>query len=730
MLGGSVRSKNWLLAGVAATALMASTPVHAQLSIEVGGVEQDVPILIMADELDYNRETQVVVASGNVEISQGEQILLADRVSYNQRTRVVVAEGNVSILQPDGNVIFADRVELTDDLRDGVVEQFGMLFPDRTRVAASRAVRTDGRRTVMGPTVFSPCYLCEDDPTRAPLWQLRAHRVEHDEATRDITYRHARMEIYGVPVFYTPYLRHPDPTVRRRSGFLPPTFGSDSRLGFTYMQPYFWALGPDRDVTIAPLATTSERAAMFGEYRRRFRDGQFIASGSFTYVQRRRNSTGGLIGGNEVRGHFFTSGRFDINSHWRWGFDGEYASDDTYLRRYDVSSVDTLITSPYVEGFYGRDYYHVRGYYFQSLRQGEDDGLSPIVYPLAEMDLYGEPFRNMGRWNFYASILNLSRTEGTDSRRLSMSLSWRLPYTHRMGWQLIVDASVNGDFYFINDQRQIGGRSFNGAAGRLYPHARILWKYPFVRELGNVRHIVEPQVALVAAPAGLNSSDIPNEDSADLEFDDSNLFSLNRFPGRDRIDDGTRIVYGINNIFLSNSGGRSEIFVGQSYRLFGGNEFGPGSGLETESSDIVGRVRIQPSSRLNLLYRFRLDPNDGEMRRNEVTLSAGAPVLRVTVGYSYFDENSFNNEFPEREEIVVGASSQITENWLVFGSGRWDMSRDGGILSFAFGGHYRNECCEVRLVLNRSFTRDRDLSANTSFTVQVVFKHLGQLGNS
>lgn len=703
-----------------------ATPSSAQIR----RTDEDVPVLITADRLNYDRNEQRVIATGNVRISQGNRVVLADRVVYDQRRRTVIATGNVSMTEPSGEVAFADRIEFTDDLKEGVIEQFGLLFPDNTRVAATGARRIEGRRTDMSKVVFSPCNLCESDPTRAPLWQLKAQRVVHHQDTKDIEYFNAFFEVFGIPILYMPYFSHPDPTVKRRSGFLAPTYGNDSRLGFFIRVPYFLVLGPDKDITIAPLITTQNRAALFARYRQRFKNGGIVIDTSVTRVSQRDPNTGDKVPGDRTRGYVFSRFRYDLSPNWRVGFDANWTSDDTYLRDYDISSTDSLWSTGWIEGFHGRNYTNVRTYYFQGLRDEDIQARTPFILPLAEYSMFGTPRGRWGRWHFETSALGLTRQEGTDSHRLSFTAGWQLPFTAPIGYKLTLTANVNGDFYWISDQPQLNQSDFSGVQARLYPQVAVDWRYPFVRELGNVRQVLEPQVQLVAAPASLNSSDIPNEDSRDFEFDDTNLFRLNRFPGRDRVSDGVRLVYGLGTSFIGNRGGRTEFFLGQSFRLVGENDLAEQTGLHDRLSDLVGRVSINPGNFLNLTYRFRFDPIERRMRRNEVTMSAALLDTRLAVTYLDFPDDNPDDNLPRRQEVAFAASTQLTKFWTVFGAARYDLGDDPGFLSWSVGGQFKNECCTIRISYNRKNFQDRDLRPDTTILIQIVFKHLGEFATS
>jgi LPS-assembly protein len=709
--------------------LAAAGPAFAQ---KLPGGAKTTPILITADEVNYDRTRALVVAKGNVEVSQGARVLRADSVVYNQKTKTVTAVGKVSLTEPGGHVVFADRIELKDDLRDGVIQNFRMLFSDNTRAAANSAVRSGGKKTTMNKVVFSPCRLCPKNPKRAPLWQLKARKLVHNQETRDIEYFDGWLEIYGVPVAYSPYFRHPDPTVKRRTGFLRPVYGSDQQLGLFTRIPYFIVLGPDKDLTIAPTFFTQVRPAMFAQWRHRVPNGAYDIRGSFTNVQR-LDAAGDETGGTQNRGHIFTQGLFDIDKVWRFGWDGGWTTDDTYLRRYNVTSVDTIVTTIFGEGFNGRSYASARLYHFQGLRQEDDYAKTPIVFPLVDYSVIGKPVGpggQYGRWSFDANVMGLTRVDGINSRRLSLKGGWELPHVTATGHVFRIGMVVQGDVYWVqavpDPDAPAPGRKFSGLTGRIFPQGYAEWRYPLVRELGNVRHVISPRVAFIAAPNIGNPFKIPNEDSLDVELDDTNVFALNRFNGLDRVDQGVRVVYGVSTAFYGNRGGKTQIFLGNSYRFTNRHSFPADSGLDERFSDLVGRIDVQPSEYLHVLYRFRLGTQNFKRKRHEITAAAGPPWLRAGLSYFFFRGNENNAEFGNREEIFGALTTQLTKNWAIRASSRYDLD-ESAALSWSVGAIFKNECCLVDFNFTRSFTTDRDVKASNRFFLRIVLKHLGEI---
>ena len=713
------------LAGIVPVSLVGS--VHAQ-----SRPSSDIPVLLSADEVLYNEDLGLVTASGKVEISQGDRVLQADSVTYNQKTNVVTASGNVSMLEPKGEVVFAEYIELTDDMKDGVARGFGILLQDGARLAGSGARLSGGTRRELANAVYSPCELCPKNPSRAPLWQVKAVRVIHDTEAKEVTYKDARLELFGVPIAYTPYLSHPDPTVKRKSGLLAPSFGNDSELGLFVKTPYFVVIDDDKDATIEPMFTTRERAAGIGQYRQRFDNGSLQTDGSLTYV-RSRDPNGNVESGDRFRGHLFATSRFDLDPTWRAGYDGGYVSDDTYLRRYKLSSQSVVTNHPFVEGYRGNNYAALQAYHFRGLRQRDSERTTPFVLPLADYNFVGDADDFGGRILGDANLMALHRQEGADSRRLSTRIGWTRPYTTQRGDIWTTSFTWQNDVYAVEDVATIGRprQRLHGATGRSIPQARLDWRYPFVREMGAFRNVVEPMAAVIVAPNGGNPAKIPNEDSVDFEFDDTNLFSTNRFTGLDRVETSQRAIYGMKVSALGNKGGLSELFFGQSYRFRQDDTFEQGSGLDTKLSDYVGRLRLAPAEYLDGLYRFRNAQSNFTPVRHEVLTRVGPRALRLNVNYLFFKQTTPTSEFGDREQIGLGLSSQFTERWAGRISHTRNLrGRDEGALSSLAGVTYEDECLLFDVAFSRNFTHDRDFRTSDSFLFRILFKTLGEVKTS
>ncbi|WP_169337439.1 LPS-assembly protein LptD [Kiloniella laminariae] len=702
--------------------------VHAQA---VDAIEQNLPALISADEVIYDEGLGVVTATGNVEISQGQRTVLADTISYNINNNVVTATGNISLLEPSGDIIFAEHVELTEDLKEGFIRDIRVLLSDRSRLAASSGQLTGGNISVFTNGVFSPCELCKDNPDRAPIWQLKAKKVTHNKTSQTIKYDHAWMEIFGVPVIYTPYLAHPDPTVKRRSGFLLPSYGSSTQLGNTLQIPYYWAIDDSSEFLFAPIATTKQGIVLAGEYERKFNTGDLSIEASATVADRRDSND--TVRNNEFRGQIISEGRFDIDRTWRWGYNLERATDDTYGRVYGFNTDSELETSVFAEGFRGRNYAKIDSYTFQSLRSDINDSENPFVLPRAEYNFVSQPGIRGGTYRLDSNLQALARSEGRDSRRLSMIGGWDLPHTGSWGDQYKLTGQVQTDGYWVNDVNQDSSdvrssdNNYSGVTGRVFPQLALEWRYPFASYRGNFTQTVEPIVQGILAPNGSNPGEIPNDDSQEFEFDDTSLFSLNRFAGTDRVDSGSRVSYGFKWTASTTSGNQADFLLGQSYRFNGKSAlYEENSGLRDPLSDIVGHVGIYTTDNFDALYRFRIAPDDFSVNRNEVEVTIGPEAFNLNLDYVFLKDDNIDDETSDREEVKIGLNSQLTEYWSLNSSYTRDLDEDDS-REASLGMIYQDECIIIDSLYTRTWFRDRELEPDNRFTVELTFKHLGTI---
>lgn len=689
----------------------------------------DQPVLIKADEITRDEELGAIVARGNVEITQGDRILIADTVSYNEKSDTVSASGNVKLLEPTGEVLFADYVELNDNFKNGTVRQLRILLADESRFTAANARRKDGNLTIMNNAAFSPCKPCKEDPSRPPLWRLTARRIDHDQKDQEIRYRDAFLEFYGIPVLYSPYISHPDPSVKRKSGFLTPDFGTGGNFGGYVRAPYFIVLDKDKDATLSPIYTFDEGLVMSGEYRQRFDKGELRLNGSVTQADREEISNGvTTIHKKEIRGHAAAHAAYHFDRTWRAGADLAGSLDRSYLRRFNLfqEKGDMLTSRVYGEGFRGRSYMAAEAFAYQDLRTG-DRPQQPSIAPLLTLRHLNEADSIGGRFDLQGDFRSLYRGDGPKTQHVAVRPGYKISHTTDQGIVTTLSGSVHGDLYYVDqvDSPDVAPNADSGVTGRILPRATLDMRYPFVGDIGSAKILMEPIAMFTATLNGQNPKDIPNEDSSVFEVDDTNLLSEDRLPGGDRIESGQRAVYGVKFGGYGPYDGKIAAFIGQSYRLHTDANLIEQERIEEHFSDIVGRVDFRPTPYFDVMYRFGLDHNKLQnIGRNEINFGLGPAALRFSGAYTYVKKTA---EFPKREELKVEVKSRITDHWSLYASTHRNLAQNLALRHQA-GMRYEDECFLFELTGTRSFFEDEDIQPSDSLLFRIKFKHLGEAG--
>lgn len=683
--------------------------------------EEDQDIYFSADEMQNDQKLETITATGNVNIIRNNLTLKADKVVYNQKDDIVTAVGNVVLVEADGNVVFTDYVELTDKMTAGEMQHIKVIMKDKSRMAARRIRRKTNNDKIMDHAVYSPCDICCN---KEPLWQLKARKVRHDYDKKDVYYNDAWLEIKGVPVFYTPFLSHPDPSVKRRSGFLPPSISSSSYLGAAIQPRYYWDISEQEDLTFSPILSMDKGLVLGGQYNKFFYRGNLNASGTFLDDKDDKD---------KYRGNLFLNGRYEVNDYWVADTQINYSSDRTYLKDMSLPMQDDawLTSHMNLQGFDNRNYASIESYYYQLLSYDLKEYDKPMILPLMSYENVGD----VGKYGAYSknsfSFASVYREEEDTSHRMTMINSWNLPYTSPYGEKYRMVASVKSDLYYIDNYVNSQNENFDGTVARIFPQLGLEWRLPFVRATETSRQILEPVVVAVAAPNGGNKADkIPNEDSQDVELDDTNILDLDRYAGYDRNDTGSRISYGLNWSAYGDVTGRTSAFLAQSYKFDKGESFTENNGESGYLTDYVGRVYASPNEYFDLNYRFRLDKDSLKMRYSELSTSIGPRLLNAYISYIYLQDNQTSSLIHDstRKELYTALNAALTKDWSVSIYNRQDLTSGGGSLEHGGSLIYEDECLKLVFYVRRDDSNDPDYEGDFKFGANFLLKTLGGSG--
>lgn len=684
------------------------------LALPTAPLGQPLPASLVADSVTYDRESRRLTATGNVEILYQGRVLRAASITYDEAAGEISATGPITLTDPEGGVLLADAASLTPDLTEGLVEGARLLIDGRLQLAAHEARRDGERYATLEHVVASACTICAGNPT--PTWAIRASRVTRDGLERRITFENARVEIFGLPVGYVPRMTIPEPGVERADGLLVPSFLQSEIYGFGVKLPYFRTLGPSADATLTPFFTTQGGVLLEGEFRRRFANGGFDLWGVTTLD----NSLDGHVG----RGAVFADGAFRLPQGFVTDFDLEFASDDSFLQQYDYSDADRLTSFARISRTRADAYVELGTVGFQSLRDDEDTATVPFAFPVLNYRRLIDAPRVGGRLGIDAQSLGILRQEGTNMVRAGGGIDWRGGWTLPQGVLAEATAGAVLDVYQVwNDPVQPDGTE---ARGMPTVSAKLRW--PLVRTAGVARHVIEP-IAQVVWSDYLGETDVPNEDSQLPEFDETNLFSLNRFPGEDRLETGLRANLGINYTRYDPAGWSIGGTLGRVIRDEPQPFYPDGGGIPGGWSDFVGAVYVDFGTGLQAVDRALFSP-ELDFRRNEFALAYDSPRAGLQATYVYLAEvrgDPYLGPEPATSELSLDARYRVHPNWEVRGLWRYDLDT-GSNLRAGGGVTYGNECAELDLSILRRYTSSDNVPPSTSIGFSLQFAGLGQDG--
>jgi LPS-assembly protein len=692
-----------------------------------------------AERVDYDSVGDIVTATGDVVLNRDGYRLRADTVIWNRRSGEVKAQGNIRSTGQKGETAYGDSIVLTDSLKDGLIENLLLVLEDGSRLAAQKGARTNGNID-LDYAAYTPCKVEDSEGCpKSPSWQVKAVKVNYDPVKKRVKFKGARIELFGLPVIPLPFLSSPVGQ-KADTGFLVPSLRYSRNNGLEVEVPYYWRMAPNRDLTVSGTAFSKVAPLFQAKFRDLEDNGGFEVGGYATYSTRISTDPNAAVSNRQLRGYLDATGKFQLDPNWSVSGSLRLASDRTFLRRYDISRDDRLRSTLSAERIDANSYLSISGWAVQTLRVGDRQGLTPIALP--EIDYrrrFADPLLS-GTVQLQANTLFIGRTSGQDTQRGFASAKWDLRKITGLGQEVNFTLLARGDVYHSDENQDTVTAIYRGetgwqARGIFAGAADIRW--PFVGQIFGGTQILTPRVQFVAAPITSSNLLVPNEDSRAVDLEDSNLFSLNRFPGYDRFEDNYRITYGADWAFRGQNV-TIDANIGQSFRLSNrANIFPDGTGLSEKSSDIVGRTEVRFKDLIKFTHRYRLDKDDLAIRRNEIDTTIGTKGTYFQVGYLRLNRNigPLIEDLSDREEIRVGGRAKIARYWSIFGSAIVDLTdrrEDPAALSDGFdpirhrlGIAYDDDCLSFGFTWRRDYQDTGDARQGNSFLFRLAFRNLG-----
>ncbi len=752
-------------------------PSYAQVSGEnlfgAGEVNPAAQMLLEADELIYNEAENSVTAVGNVQLAYDGYTLVAKRVTYERATGRVIATGAVEIVEPNGNRVFAEEIDVTDDFQNGFVDALRVETPENSRFIAESAERRDGEIAVFNNGVYTACEPCKESPAKPPIWQIRSNRVIINNTTKTVSYEGASFELWGKPIAYLPRFSHGDPSIKRKSGFIFDAPGQSPELGVHGGLAYFWNLAPNYDLTLGGRYYLKQGFMGYGEWRHRTENGQY--SLSFYNIEQRQPDEfdENTIDRNvDHRTAFTSSGKFDINPRWQFGWKALVQSDDNFARTYGIHSFDTreITNEAYLIGLNGKNYFDARAQEFL-IQDFQDDQLTNNLYPgqdrfqdqqallLPSFDYNVVSEENFagGQVSIDVNVVNIDRSEvdianfdagvgltapneryhGLEGNytRASSEAEWKASSIFN-GALLTTSLSVRGDAIGPSTYKldtEYNPLNSDESIYRAMPAAMFEIRYPLISNHDMASHIFEPIAQVIVRPDETNIGEFQNEDAQSMVFETNNLFERSKFSGFDRVEGGSRANVGFRYSTSFRNNMSVDIVAGQSYHLHGKNSYaerdlvnaGIESGLETDRSDYVASIEFDTGSGLAIGLDGRFDEQDLALRSGVVGARYIDTSISLSGSYIFIDEQPRYALSEDRHEIRGSASLRLTDRWRLFGNASYDIQNDN-TFARGVGIAYDDSCTSLSIAYQQAESRYTGEASDQRITFRLGLRTIGE----
>ena len=666
---------------------------------------------LIADEIKINQAGELV-ASGAVTVWYEDRKVTASSITYASQNDKLIIRGPVRIIDNQSTMILADQAELSEDLKVGIIKSAKIILGYQVQIAAAKVLQKDARYSEAFNIAATSCHVCIN---KTPLWQIRARKIVQDKFEKQIYFEHAQLRVLDIPVFYLPFMRLPDPSLKRATGFLAPKLKTSSVLNTGIKIPYFIRLNKHKDFTITPFYSPKTKTIEY-RYRQAYTSGFMLIEGALT-----RDA---LIP-NKNRAYILSDTSLILQNGYNLGIQLQAVSDPSYLFEYDFAQLDRLNTKLELSRSMRYQNSEVKLSNYHSLRENENNATQPTLVAEGAIESRLNPDMIKGEIGLEANFLKSYRysdlnndgpdsdtlVDGYDTTRLSLLSNWDHGWEIANGIILHFENEFGLSQYYVQQHADIGPKATRmfgvGAVGLRWPWYRI-------NSNGGIG-IVEPQIQLVRSVS--SNSAVPNDDSTQVEFDEGNLFRLNRAPGLDLIENGSRLNVGLAGSQFMDSGSNLSWKIGRVLRSEALSTFPSGSGLSNSISDWLLATNFQQKNGIELINRA-LIASDGVVTKSETSLKVNRNQHQIRATHVELTKDSNISQNQSLSSVTLEWNYNLNSNWRSDSKFQFD-SNIGRLSKLELGLRYENECVNVDLSSSRSFSTSSTLIDKTDFTLSV-----------
>ena len=642
-------------------------------------------IEITADKIEVLENQNKINATGNIIVQTEEFLSASDNLIYDKSIESIKTFGNIIIKDSLKNYYFFDQFVSDKTFNNANGTNTRIRLNDGTRIVGKSFIRTDSNINEINNAEYTPCLQKNYIVKNCPGWKLSAKKVIHDEEKKNIYYEGATLSILNIPVLYSPFFSHPDPTVKKRSGLLMPTISSDNNLGNTVSIPYFYNISSNYDLTFTPTFQSKVDNYYTLNYRHLTKNHIFNIDTSITDNESKAGT----------RNHIFING--DVkNPYGEFNYKIETSNNDTYLRKNQIHHETILKSGLKFTKEMDNSFLDFSSYIYKHLNNSNEQKWE-YLYPNINYDIYNykDPVYKTN-WSIKSSLLNYRTIDKDYKQQLSSEIISKEVHISKQTGLKFQNTIQNRLVYFNNsadDYNQL----------RIFPQISSKISFPLSKSKNNRTEILEPLVIPILAPY--------NNYNNDQIISNSNIFSLNRETSLSQWESGPRINYGLNWL-VSNEDLTFNTSFSQSAKV--------NKDSTTEVSNYFIGNTLDFGSIGYIKSDITIDRQDLYLKDNNINSSLNFDKIKFGFDYDY----ETSNKIKTSEQISIGAKVNFYKDTNLIMSARKDLMSDKSIGN-AFGIHYENDCLAINFDYFRDFTAIEDIEKSRGFSFTITLKPFG-----
>jgi LPS-assembly protein len=696
-------------------------------------------IEINADQFTYDKNSTRIYATGNVEIIDKLFKLNADKVFLNNDSNVISASENVKVYnKTDGTFLRAKKIVADKSLNNAIIHDKYLYIPtsenlvkkNYIRIAAKKVERRNQYWEKLDSGIFTACDICKKEGSNKyenPLVQVKAKKIIHDKKEKIVKFYDSYLDVKGKSIFYLPYFSVASPLVKRKAGFIAPSYKQNYYFGLSADIPYYIPFNDHHDITIQPKFSQKKNPALYIEHRKNFRNGEIVTDFSGTIENQKVNITKK----DKKRGHIRSHSKFDINENTYLDLKLQRVTDRNYLNTYKYKNTDILETSFKLATHRNRNFYSLESYAMQDLRVNINRANKPKIFPLFKFDLNSASQNNKINFNTKGEFVSLRRTKGLETTKFFINQNLLYPTIFNDGTVAEVGVHLNAGFYNINKYDNPANGRFEHSKNRVnaYPVFSLKLKKPYFKSSKKYVTIIEPNVMFIKSNKKAFNRFIPDENNiSNFELDYFDIFNINRLSGFDRFDPQSRVDYGIKFKKKAKKDNYvSEISVGQSYQMQRQIYMQENSGISENFSDFVGNIRIRPSGLVRFSSTFSLDQEKFSLKNAYTSLMFQVDKNQLSISNIHspviLDENGAT-EIEGKNQYSISYNHKISEFWSFTSSTTFDKKNEIKYNNINSKIKYEDECVGISFSWKRQYTHNPEDPTSNSFLFLFSLKEI------